>query len=39
MRTFYNGYRFSFDALSEEEPVHVRRLADRFGVEDVLHAR
>jgi len=33
------GRELIFDALSEEEPVHVRRLADRFGVEDVLHAR
>jgi len=33
------GRELIFDALTEEEPVHVRRLADRFGVEDVLHAR
>nr|VFK33483.1 MAG: Predicted AAA-ATPase [Candidatus Kentron sp. MB] len=32
------GRELIFDALTEEEPVQVRRLADRFGVEDMLHA-
>ena len=32
------GRELIFDALAEEEPVHVRRLADRFGVEDMLYA-
>nr|VFK11986.1 MAG: PD-(D/E)XK nuclease superfamily protein [Candidatus Kentron sp. LPFa] len=32
------GRRLIFDVLAEEEPVHVRRLADRFGVEDMLYA-
>ena len=32
------GRRLIFDALAEEEPVRVRRLADRFGVEDMLYA-
>ncbi|WP_256091490.1 AAA family ATPase [Candidatus Thiosymbion oneisti] len=33
------GRRLILDALAEAEPVHVPRLADRFGVEDMLHAR
>jgi len=33
------GRRLILDALTEAEPVHVPRLADRFGVEDILHAR
>jgi len=32
------GRELVFDALAEEEPVHVPRLADRFGVEDMLYA-
>jgi len=32
------GRRLILDALTEAEPVHVPRLADRFGVEDMLHA-
>jgi len=32
------GRQLIFDALAEHEPVHVRRLADRFGVEDMLYA-
>nr|VFK66039.1 MAG: Predicted AAA-ATPase [Candidatus Kentron sp. UNK]VFK71708.1 MAG: Predicted AAA-ATPase [Candidatus Kentron sp. UNK] len=32
------GGRLIFDALVGEEPVQVRELADRFGVEDMLHA-
>nr|VFJ42279.1 MAG: Predicted AAA-ATPase [Candidatus Kentron sp. FW] len=33
------GRKLIFDALAEDEnPVQVRRLADRFGVEDMLHA-
>jgi len=33
------GRELIFDALTEKKPVRVRRLADRFGVEDMLHAR
>ncbi len=32
------GRRLIFDALAEEEAIHVRRLSDRFGVEDMLYA-
>jgi len=32
------GRRLILDALIEAEPVHVPRLADRFGVEDMLYA-
>jgi len=32
------GRRVILDALTEAEPVHVPRLADRFGVEDILYA-
>ena len=32
------GCRLILDALAEVELVHVPRLADRFGVEDMLHA-
>jgi len=32
------GRRLILGALTEAEPVHVPRLADRFGVEDMLHA-
>ena len=33
------GRKLIFDALAEDEnPVQVRRLADRFGVEEMLHA-
>jgi len=32
------GRELIFDVLAEHEPVHVRRLADRFGVEDMLYA-
>jgi len=32
------GRELVFDALAEEEPVHILRLADCFGVEDMLHA-
>ena len=33
------GDRLIFDALAEETPVTIPELADRFGVEDMLHAR
>jgi len=32
------GRRLILDALTEAEPVHIPRLADRFGVEDMLYA-
>nr|VFK63106.1 MAG: Predicted AAA-ATPase [Candidatus Kentron sp. TUN] len=32
------GRQLIFDALAEEEPVDVRRLADRFGAEDMRYA-
>jgi len=32
------GRQLILDALTEAEPVHVPRLSDRFGVEDMLHA-
>jgi len=33
------GRQLILDTLTEAEPVHVPRLADRFGVDDILHAR
>nr|VFJ51757.1 MAG: PD-(D/E)XK nuclease superfamily protein [Candidatus Kentron sp. FW] len=33
------GRQLIFDALEEIEPIQVLKLADRFGVEDMLHAR
>nr|VFK19039.1 MAG: Predicted AAA-ATPase [Candidatus Kentron sp. LPFa] len=33
------GDRLIFDALTEETPVTISELADRFGVEDMCHAR
>jgi len=32
------GQQLILDALTEEEPIYIRRLADRFGVEDMLYA-
>ena len=32
------GRELIFDALAENEPVYIGRLADRFGVEDMLYA-
>ena len=32
------GRELIFDALAEEEPVQIRRIADRFGVEDMRYA-
>nr|VFK31572.1 MAG: Predicted AAA-ATPase [Candidatus Kentron sp. MB]VFK32668.1 MAG: Predicted AAA-ATPase [Candidatus Kentron sp. MB]VFK77525.1 MAG: Predicted AAA-ATPase [Candidatus Kentron sp. MB] len=33
------GRQLIFDALEEIEPIQISRLADRFGVEDMLYAR